>query len=66
MGQACSTYGEMINAYIVFLVGKTKGKRSFERLRRRWEYIIKMDLMKVGKVWTGFIWLRIGTGGGLL
>jgi hypothetical protein len=28
---------------------------------------IKMDLQEVGwGTWTGFIWLRIGTGGGLL
>jgi hypothetical protein len=31
------------------------------------EYNIRMDLRKKGgKVWIGFIWLRIGTGGGLL
>jgi hypothetical protein len=28
---------------------------------------IKMDLKEVGwEIWTGLIWLRIGTGGGLL
>jgi predicted aspartyl protease len=29
--------------------------------------IIKMDFQEVGwGAWTGFIWLRIGTGGGFL
>jgi hypothetical protein len=27
---------------------------------------IKMDLRLRGRVWIGFIWLRIGTGDGLL
>jgi hypothetical protein len=39
------------------------------RLRpsHRWEDNIKMDLQEVGwGAWTGLIWLRIGTGGGLL
>jgi hypothetical protein len=28
---------------------------------------LKMDLQKVGwRAWNGLIWLRIGTGGGLL
>ena len=30
-----------------------------------WEDNIKKDL-KYGKTWTGFIWLSIGTNGGLL
>ena len=37
------------------------------RPRRRWEENITMDLQEVGwGAWTGLIWLRIGTGGGLL
>jgi hypothetical protein len=47
------------------LVRKRKGKRPFERSRRRWEDNIKMDLQEVG-CGGGWIWLRIGTGGGLL
>jgi hypothetical protein len=32
-----------------------------------WEDNIKMDLHEMGwGAWTGFIWLRIGTGGGNL
>jgi hypothetical protein len=48
-------------------VRKPEGKRQLERPRRRWEDNIKMDLREVGwGAWTGLIWLRIGTGGGLL
>jgi len=47
------------------LVGKREGQRPLRRPRRRWENNIKMDLQKV-RVWTGLIWLRIGTGGGRL
>jgi len=46
------------------LVGKPEGKRPFGIPRRRWEDNIKMNLQEVGcGVWTGLIWLRIGTGG---
>jgi hypothetical protein len=47
------------------VVGKHEGKRLCERPRHRWESNIKMDFQKIG--WgLGFIWLRIGIGGGLL
>ena len=48
-------------------VGKSEGRRTFGRLRRRWQDNIKMDLREVE--WgaqTGSIWLRIGIGGRLL
>jgi len=49
------------------LVGKPEGKRPLGRPRRRWENNIKMDLQEVGGVvWTGWSWLRTGTGGGHL
>jgi hypothetical protein len=49
------------------LVGKPDGKRPLGRTRRRWEDNIKMDLQEVEEiVGTGWIWLRIGTGGGYL
>jgi len=58
--------GERRCAYRV-LVGKPEGKRPLVRPRHRWEENIKMDLQEVGWVaWTGLIWFRIGTGGGLL
>jgi hypothetical protein len=57
--------GERRGAYRA-LVGKAEG-RPLGRPRRRWEDNIKMDLQGVGwGAWTGSIWLRIGTGGGLL
>jgi hypothetical protein len=53
--------GEKRNVYRL-LVGKTKG-----RPRCRWIDNIKMALLEIGlRVWTGLIWLRIGTGGELL
>jgi hypothetical protein len=58
--------GESRGAYRV-LVGKTEGKRPLGRPRHRWDDIIKMYLQEVGwGTWIGLIWLRIGTGGGLL
>jgi hypothetical protein len=58
--------GEGRSAYRI-LVGRTDGRRPLGRPRRRWEDNIKIDLQEVGwGAWTGLIWLRIGTGGGLL
>jgi hypothetical protein len=52
--------------YYRVLVGKSRGKRPLGRLRHKWKDI-KMDLKKEdGRVWTKFIWLRIGTSGRLL
>jgi hypothetical protein len=49
------------------LVGKPEGKRPLGRPRRRWMDNIKMDLLEIdGVLWTGFVWLRIGTGGEIL
>jgi hypothetical protein len=48
--------GERIVLYRV-LLGKPEGKRPLGRPRRIWEDNV---------VWTGLIWLRIGTGGGHL
>jgi hypothetical protein len=65
MERACSTNGD---AYRI-LVGKPEGKTSLGRPRHRWVENIKLDLRKIGwngMVWTGSIWLRIGTSGGLL
>ena len=59
MGERRVIYGD--------LVGKPKRQRPFGRPRRRWENTIKMDVQEVGcGVWTGSVWLRIGTGGGHL
>jgi hypothetical protein len=49
------------------LVGKPGARRSLENPRRRKNDNIKKDLRDVGwGAWTGFFWLRIGSGGGLL
>jgi hypothetical protein len=56
---------EKRNAYKL-LVGKQEGKRPLETPRRRWVDNIKMELREiVWMVWTGLIWLRIGTSGGV-
>jgi hypothetical protein len=50
-----------------FLMRKPDGNRPLGRSRHRWEKNIKMDLQEVGwGIRIGFIWLRIGTGGGQL
>jgi hypothetical protein len=49
------------------LVGKPEGKRPLGRPRHRWIDNIKMNLLEKNSVlWTGLVWLRIGTGGELL
>jgi hypothetical protein len=59
MGEGRGTYR--------ILVGRPEGRRPLGRTGLRWEDNIKMDLQEVGLgAWTGLIWLRIGTGGGLL
>jgi hypothetical protein len=58
--------GERRGAYRA-LVGKPEGRRPLGKPRRRWEDNIKLDLREVGwGAWTGSIWLRIGTGSGML
>jgi hypothetical protein len=49
------------------LVWKSARRRPLERPRDRWENNIKMGLREIG--WgaqTGAVWVRMGTGGGLL
>jgi hypothetical protein len=58
--------GEKRNAYRLF-VGKLAGKRLLGRPRSRWVDNIRMEMERWdGVVWTGLVWLRIRTGGGLL
>jgi len=45
------------------LVGKPEGKRPMGRPRHRWKDNIKIFRKWEGVVGTGWIWLRIGTGG---
>jgi hypothetical protein len=59
-------WGERRGAYWV-LVGRTKGKNHLEDLDVDGTIIIKRIFKKWdGEVWIELIWLRIGTGGGLL
>jgi hypothetical protein len=63
VGRLYSTEG---GAYQV-LLENSEGKRPLERPRLTREDNIKIDLKKQDtKVWTGFIWLKIGTSGRLL
>jgi hypothetical protein len=55
---------EKRNAYRL-LVGKPEGKRPLGRPRRRWVDGWIWERWD-GVMWTGFVWLRIGTGGELL
>jgi hypothetical protein len=55
--------GDTRGAYRV-LVQRSEGKTPLGRTGRR--YNIKMDHQKWDGAWTGFIWLRIRTGGWLL
>jgi hypothetical protein len=55
--------GEGRKVYKVLVV-KPKGKTPVGRPRRRWKGLIRVNLREIG--WSGFIWLRIGIGGGLL
>jgi hypothetical protein len=50
------------------LAGKPDGKRTFGRTRKRWEIVLNLkELKKYGvKMWTGFIWLRVGSKSGIL
>jgi hypothetical protein len=49
-----------------FLVGRPKGKRPLGRPRYRWEDNIKMDFRVIGIDGVNWIWLRVGSNGGLL
>jgi hypothetical protein len=56
--------GEKRNACRI-LVGKPEGKIPLQRPRNRWKENMEMDEQDV-VVWTGYIWLRIGSNAGLL
>jgi hypothetical protein len=57
--------GESRNAYRI-LVGMPEGKKPIGRRRCRWVDNIKVALRENEIVWTGSVWLRIVTSGGLL
>jgi hypothetical protein len=46
------------------LVGKPEGKKPLGRPRNRWVDNIRIILERWdGVMWTGLVWLRVGTGG---
>jgi len=52
---------EMRNAHRI-CVSKPEGKRLLRRPRHRWKDNIRMHIREiVWEVWTGCIWLRLGT-----
>jgi hypothetical protein len=57
---------EMKNSY-KFLVRKPKENIPLGKARRKWDINIMLDLGKQsGEMWSGFVWLRIGTSDGVL
>jgi hypothetical protein len=49
------------------MAGKYERDRKPGKSKRRWEDNIRMDFRQlVGKLWTGFTWLRTGTKSGFL
>jgi hypothetical protein len=61
----CSTYGEERNADKMF-TRKSNEKYHLRDLGLDRRIILKWFLKKYGRVKTGFLWLKLGTGGGLL
>jgi hypothetical protein len=58
--------GAITNAYKI-LVRKPEGKRPLGRPRHRGRVILRLILKKYSEnVWTGFMWVRVGTSGELL
>jgi hypothetical protein len=56
--------GEMRNACKISV---RKYERRFRRPRHKWKNNIRIGIRETGwKVWTGFLWFRIGTSGGIL
>jgi hypothetical protein len=48
-------------------IGNPDGKRPLGRSKRKWVDNVKMDVVEIGWCgWTGWVCLRIGTGGELL
>jgi hypothetical protein len=66
--RACSTNGGDEEYTYIGYWRESQKQIPLGRPRRRWVDNIKTDLKERwdGMVWTGSIWLRIGTSGGLL
>jgi hypothetical protein len=55
-GRHVALMGQHRNTYNT-LIGKPEGKRPLGKPRRRWEYIIKMDLREIG--WEIVDWMHL-------
>jgi hypothetical protein len=67
MGDSCSTHWRDEKSVQKFWSENLKVRDQSEDLHVDGRIILEWILVKyIGKVWTGFIWLRIGTSGGLL
>jgi hypothetical protein len=67
MGGACSTHAKLREVRKIFQLENLKGGGHSEDAGVHGEIILKGIFGKQGgKVWTGFIWPRIGTSGGFL
>jgi hypothetical protein len=63
--------GHSLSCLFIFvkrvLIGKPEGKKPVGSPSHRWEDGIRMNVKGIGwGVWSGFSWLSIGTGGGLM
>jgi len=56
--------GERRDVYRI-LLGKREGNRTFGKPRCRWGIKLRRISTKWDGAWTGSIWFRIRTGGGL-
>jgi len=67
MGRAGHVAGIWRKDALRVSMGRPAGKRPLGRPWRRWSSILKL-IFKTwnGNAWNGLLWLRIGTGGGLL
>jgi hypothetical protein len=66
MGGTSSMHGQMRNEYKI-LIEKPEAKRRLRGLNVEGRIQLKRIFGKYGvRLWIGFIWFRIGVGGGLL
>jgi hypothetical protein len=66
MGGVCGMHGRDVKAHRI-LVKKHEGRKYFIDVRTDRTVILQLILEDWGmRMWIGFIWLRLGSNGGLL